>query len=70
MAEPNYTTEGPVLVEFVCEAIPCPPGTKATPRPPGRPREGDPIPLATDADVAFARELADRVREYVRTLRA
>lgn len=64
MAEPNYTTEGPVLYEFVDNSPPCPPGTPATPRPPGRPREGEPTPLATEADVAFARELADRVRTY------
>jgi hypothetical protein len=63
------------LISFEATFEPCPPGTLATPRPPGRPRdlesgvgrEGIFVSFeATDVDTAFARELADRVLEYVR----
>jgi hypothetical protein len=66
MAEQDPITEGPILYEFTSSTNEAPPGTPAEPRPPGRPR---PIGLAqspSDVDAAFARELADRVLEYVR----
>jgi hypothetical protein len=54
----------PGVYTFECSAEPMPSGTPAAPRPAHRPREsleGTPV----DADAAFARELADRVLEYV-----
>lgn len=54
-----------VLVSFDCPGEPIPPGARATPRPPGRPRNPEALP--TEADDAFAREVADRVLEYVNT---
>jgi hypothetical protein len=63
----------PQLVSFEAKFEPAPPGTPASPRPPGRPRQLDPVPEGvltspdpTGADGAFAQELAERVREYVR----
>jgi hypothetical protein len=64
MAEPAPITEGPILVEFTSETNEVPPGTPAAPRPPGRPRELEPGAV-TDADATFAKELAERVLEYV-----
>jgi hypothetical protein len=67
MPDPDPITEGPILVTFESDFNAAPPGTPATPRPPGRPRLTD---IATDppteADTAFARELAQRVLEYVK----
>ena len=73
------------LITFTAKFEPDPPGTPATPRPPGRPRPteaelagaGEPVlhsfdcesePLPADAgDAEFARALAERVLERVRT---
>ena len=66
----------PRFVTFEAKFEPAPPGTPATPRPPGRPRLVYPDPESpgelvsvpsTEADAAFASELADRVLEYVRS---
>jgi hypothetical protein len=65
MAEPEPITEGPFLVEFESSVNEAPPGTPARPRPPGRPRDAAGPP--SESDVAFAREVADRVLEYLRT---
>ena len=46
------------FVSYNLKFEPDPPGTPASPRPPAPPRE--------TSDTAFAQELADRVREYVR----
>jgi hypothetical protein len=55
----------PELVTFECTAELMPPGTPAAPRPADRPREA-PEPTPDAAAAAFARELAERVLEYVR----
>ena len=54
----------PAFFSFDCESVPLAEGTPAAPRPANRPREGAP---ATTADAEFARELAERVLEYVRS---
>jgi hypothetical protein len=56
----------PELVTFECVAEVPPPGTPAPPRPASRPRELDSAPVPSKADADFARELAERVLEYVR----
>lgn len=69
------SADEPHFVSFEAAFEPSPPGTPATPRPPGRLREGvsgseqegclvSPAPVAADA--AFAREIAERVLEYAR----
>ena len=64
----------PLFVSFELQFEPDPPGTPASPRPPGRPRPTgtDPEPPGelvsmspVDPDAAFAHELAERVLEYV-----
>jgi hypothetical protein len=66
----------PEFISFEASFEACPPGTLATPRPPGRPRgtetgigqEGILISFEpAEPDAAFAQELAGRVREYVRS---
>jgi len=56
----------PELVTFECTAELMPPGTPAAPRPADRPREAAELTTA-EADAAFARKLAERVLEYVRS---
>jgi hypothetical protein len=54
-----------IFQSFDCVTEQLPPGTLASPRPPDRPRITDATPVPTDADDAFAREVASRVLEYV-----
>ena len=50
----------PAFISFDCESVPLADGTQAAARPAHRPRE-------SPEDAAFARELADRVLEYVQS---
>jgi hypothetical protein len=57
----------PELVTFECVPEIPTPGMLAPPRPADRPRELDSATVPTDADADFAREMASRVLEFVRS---
>jgi len=65
--------DDPVFVSFEAVFEPCPPGTPATPRPLGRPREvvnsseGILVTLTpTEPDTAFAHQIAEELLGYAR----